>query len=728
MNRLFGSSLAYLHARAAKAGPEAAADGIVAGGLGMLAPQDAARRVRATDDPSQLNAMLMEILSSEGAGETFRQLSLESMPDGTTLLEKLVPELKGKLIVQDQTYHRGETVLDHLIESVSVIDRLIARDPDTFGKYARLLRLVALLHDVGKHDDPSGPKEGRREVVADSGKIRFLGHAPYGARLFEDIVRNRINPSLPPALRIGEKDIVLARHLIEMHMEGINLLQSTSGQPVSGNALKRYVDKLCFQSKDVLRRGVPIEDIMRLSLLINEMDIMAAANYEDKERKAAAFRQIADGIVAKLPSIKQELIARGTKPFVTGEDIASLGIEGRDIGTVASALFDLQIYGTDLNRESALDSLAEIATRQFGIAVPEGWKASRLSEGIGAPTRLVRREIAVRRAIKDNRGDVAATVTIYKPIAEIQFSGGVEIEALGKLLESGMYPDLQGMISDGMITVQDVHEALTSKGIPNLDVLTSTALHVSLEGRTIRDLGGTPNAPTERLIEIEREVGGRPLRIVIESGWQGGEEHVGEGGFHIGSQRLSDLLASFKKPGETLEDALSRFIEGIIVACTRGTVEIPSNRDGNMSFIIDSINGGGQFIAVLVDKTNPGEWKIVTTLYQPDAEKMRRRIAKNLLTQLRTKPEGRPPLTDAEFDVVLRAVNAFLTARGVEQITVDMLYSLKGRDGNGEALIRQEIEAKGYRGKEANKKFADIQKRAESVPEALDMVAALPNK
>lgn len=724
---LFRSGLGYLHGRLGinpAPGMDAADAGLAAffsdtaEGSAQTAARIAGVLAASSGNPAVRAGLAMRLLASPNAAAIVEALARAETVDGTSALEDLFPELAGKRIAQDTTYHHGETVLDHSVASLRVVEELIA-GRSQLARYRRLMRLVALFHDVGKHDDPQGPRLGRREADAATGKVRFLGHAELGAKLFEEMVRTRLNPNLPAELRLTEQEIALGRHLIDRHMDGIGLT-AVVGQ-VTPRAVNHYLARLGFENQDLLRMGIPVEDILEASLVINEMDIRAAQGYAGKEDKVGRFLGIAATLRAALSEIKQRLILQSIDPLVGGDDLQSLGApKGPYMGAILDEIRRLQAEGSVLNRAQALQRLAELAAGVYDLIVPEGW----IEERLAAPGKYgasLGTNVGAERTLVDTDGRPIATVRLFRTMARAQFPGGIHPETLVQVLRSGAYPTIEAAVDDGRLSVEGVQAALTERRFGNLP-----ALEAFLQaGGDITQVGMGALAPTLPVVEIIRSSDGQ--RIVMEAGQQGSEEHDGSGAFHVGAQRLEQLARSFQKPGEILEDTLSRFLGYAIRIAATSRVEIPSNRDPNCFFLLGRMNGGRQYAAVLVDKADPSAWRIVTTVFASSPEEMRRAIAKYYLAQLKLRPQGREPLGDADFARVMAGVNGFLATEGLPAVTMDAIYGLNGADGRGRERIEAALAAKGYEGKEARKRMSEIEGRAETLAQALSAVGTLPD-
>jgi poly(A) polymerase len=135
----------------------------------------------------------MEIVSAERIrDELDRLLTVEKPSQGiwllvnTGLAEEFLPELPALALEQDPV-QRHKDVLAH---TIAVVDRT---GPD------RILRLAALLHDIGKPKTRSFGPTG----------VSFHHHEVVGARMAEERMR---------ALRYSTQDIADVRRLVELHL------------------------------------------------------------------------------------------------------------------------------------------------------------------------------------------------------------------------------------------------------------------------------------------------------------------------------------------------------------------------------------------------------------------------------------------------------------------------------------------------------------------------------
>jgi poly(A) polymerase len=151
------------------------------------------------------------IVSAERIRDEFSRLLLSPRPSpglelvvDTSLADHFLPELPALRLEQDPV-HRHKDVLRH---TVAVVDRC---EPDL------VLRLAALLHDIGKPQTRTYTEEG----------VRFHHHEVVGARLAEQRLR---------ALRYPNEVINNVVNLVEMHLQF-----HTYRMGWTDSAVRRYV-------------------------------------------------------------------------------------------------------------------------------------------------------------------------------------------------------------------------------------------------------------------------------------------------------------------------------------------------------------------------------------------------------------------------------------------------------------------------------------------------------
>lgn len=168
--------------------------------------------------PERLREEFFEILNCSGAGRWLATM------DALRLLEVLLPETAAMRGCLQGPPHRRD-VLAHSLETVRSLDRIFLRLPKLLPREAAslfgvleaeveggisrqaLLRLTALLHDVGKPDTRS----------TEDGRIRFLGHAERGVGIVQEICRR---------LRVGSRASAMTVVLVREHLRPLLLEQA----------------------------------------------------------------------------------------------------------------------------------------------------------------------------------------------------------------------------------------------------------------------------------------------------------------------------------------------------------------------------------------------------------------------------------------------------------------------------------------------------------------------
>ena len=282
--------------------------------------EDALRMVRAvrlaatlgmTVEPATLDAIagqasLAEHLSGERVGAELSRLLLAPAPSvglrlaaDTGLLAVVVPELAAQPgLAQNKV--AGEDLWDHTLRTV-----------DAAPPSRPVVRLAALLHDVGKPD-----------TLADG---RFHHHDAVGARLSEVILRR---------LRYARPTIDAVAHLVRHHM-------FTVDPDATDVAIRRFI------------RRIGREHIYDLFELRRADDIGSGLAPDDPA--TTAFQARVEAQIAARPPLDRSALA------VDGDDlIRDLGLEpGPSLGRVLDALLDQVIDDPGLNDRATLMLLAQ---------------------------------------------------------------------------------------------------------------------------------------------------------------------------------------------------------------------------------------------------------------------------------------------------------------------------------------------------------------------------------
>ena len=232
----------------------------------------------------------------------------------TGLAEEFLPELPGLALEQDPV-HRHKDVLAH---TLAVVDKT---SPD------RLLRLAALLHDVGKP---------RTRAFVDGG-VTFHHHEVVGARM----TRKRMQ-----ALRYPNDEVDLVTELVNLHLRF-----HTYRLGWTDRAVRRYV-----------RDAGPLLD------QLNELTRCDCTTRN--AAKARALDRRMDELEARIATLREQEELDAIRPDLDGAQVMShLGIPpGREVGEALAFLLELRMDEGPLGEEEALRRL-------------DGWWAGRVSPG-----------------------------------------------------------------------------------------------------------------------------------------------------------------------------------------------------------------------------------------------------------------------------------------------------------------------------------------------------------
>jgi len=280
--------------------------------------------------------------------------------DGLRLLDEVLPELApGRGVTQPEQWHAYD-VFEHNMRTLEAMDVLldaVARDRErawlheelwaafewcaprlrrylqeaiTEGRTrASLLRLAALLHDIGKP---------HTRTVDETGRIRFYGHAGAGAAIAARIMRR---------LRFSTREIQFVRLLVAEHLRPVQLAQK--GALPTRKALYRFY------------RDLP--HALPAVLLLSLAD--GAASAGPRLTREGWRAQVAYMNALLVRSQEEEGIVSPPR-LLTGRDIMrDLGEpEGPHIGRLLEALREAQAAGEVTDTEGALAFVRERAHRE----------------------------------------------------------------------------------------------------------------------------------------------------------------------------------------------------------------------------------------------------------------------------------------------------------------------------------------------------------------------------
>jgi hypothetical protein len=129
---------------------------------------------------------------------------------------------------------------------------------------------------------------------------------------------------------------------------------------------------------------------------------------------------------------------------------------------------------------------------------------------------------------------------------------------------------------------------------------------------------------------------------------------------------MNEIAHKYKNDGETMETAYIRFMADMIEVLVRDGLEIPSHMP-DRSLIMGRVNGKGEYMAVVVDKTDPAEWKIVTCIFEPNGPKFRKNLVKYGLKKFE-RSEQSGEISEGEMGELYDSVNSYLESQGLNPI------------------------------------------------------------
>ena len=249
----------------------------------------------------------LEIVSPERIRAELDKLLVVESPEAglwflvnTGLAEEFLPELPALALQQDPV-HRHKDVLAH---TIAVVEKT---SPD------KVLRLAALLHDIGKPKTRSFGKGG----------VSFHHHEVVGARMAEERMR---------ALRYPENEISDVRKLVELHLR----FHGYGDDLWTDSAVRRYAT----DAGDLLDK-------------LNELTRCDCTTRN--QRKAAELSRRMDLLVERIAALKEREELERIRPDLDGNQIMEhLGIgPGRDVGQAWKFLYELRMEEGPLGEDEA---------------------------------------------------------------------------------------------------------------------------------------------------------------------------------------------------------------------------------------------------------------------------------------------------------------------------------------------------------------------------------------
>ncbi|MEP6480622.1 MAG: CCA tRNA nucleotidyltransferase [Rhodoglobus sp.] len=259
----------------------------------------------------------LEIVSVERIADELRKLMLTEDPvPGIRLLvetgiaQLVLPEVPAlKLEIDEHAHHKD--VYEH---SLTVLDQAIDLEKSRGHEPDLVLRLAALLHDIGK---PTTRK------IETGGVVSFHHH---------DVVGSKLAAKRLKALRFDNDTIAAVSRLIELHLRFFGYTDGAW----TDSAVRRYVR----DAGDQLER----------------LHILTRADVTTRNRKKADRLSFAyDDLEERIAQIAEAEGIASLRPDLDGEQImAILGIApGREVGAAYRFLMELRLDEGPLGAEEA---------------------------------------------------------------------------------------------------------------------------------------------------------------------------------------------------------------------------------------------------------------------------------------------------------------------------------------------------------------------------------------
>ncbi|MBT2367224.1 CCA tRNA nucleotidyltransferase [Streptomyces sp. ISL-10] len=265
-------------------------------------------------------AQRIEIVSAERVRDELNKLLLSAQPCkglgllvDTGIAEYVMPELPALRLESDE-HHRHKDVYEH---SLTVLDQAIDLEDDGPDL---VLRLAALLHDIGK------PRTRRFEK---DGRVSFHHHEVVGAKM----VKKRM-----AALKYSNEMVKDVARLVELHLR----FHGYGTGEWTDSAVRRYV-----------RDAGPL--LTRLHKLTRS-DCTTR-----NKRKATALSRAYDGLEERIGQLQEQEELDAIRPDLNGNQIQEvLGVgPGPVIGKAYAFLLDLRLENGPMEHDAAVAALKE---------------------------------------------------------------------------------------------------------------------------------------------------------------------------------------------------------------------------------------------------------------------------------------------------------------------------------------------------------------------------------
>jgi poly(A) polymerase len=252
----------------------------------------------------RMSAELSKLLLTDAPREGIRLLV------DTGLAELVLPEVPAlKLQIDEHAHHKD--VYEH---SLTVLDQAIEYEKSRGHSPDLVLRLAALLHDIGK------PATKR---VEPGGVVSFYHH---------DVVGSKLAAKRLKALRFDKDTIAAVARLIELHLRFFGYSEGAW----TDSAVRRYV-----------RDAGP---------LLERLHILTRADVTTRNRRKADRLAFAyDDLEQRIAELAEAEGLAAVRPDLDGEDIMRiLGLRpGREVGEAYRFLLELRLDEGPLGPEEA---------------------------------------------------------------------------------------------------------------------------------------------------------------------------------------------------------------------------------------------------------------------------------------------------------------------------------------------------------------------------------------
>ncbi|MFJ6727604.1 CCA tRNA nucleotidyltransferase [Streptomyces sp. NPDC091281] len=262
----------------------------------------------------------LEIVSAERVRDELNKLILSAHPRkglallvDTGLAAHVLPELPALQLESDE-HHRHKDVYDHTLIVLEQAIALEEEGPDL------ILRLAALLHDIGK------PRTRRFEQ---DGRVSFHHHEVVGAKM----TKKRMT-----ALKYSNELVKDVSRLVELHLR----FHGYGTGEWTDSAVRRYV-----------RDAGPLLD--RLHKLTRS-DCTTR-----NKRKAASLSRAYDGLEARIAELQEQEELDAIRPDLDGNQIMEiLGVgPGPAVGQAYKHLLELRLEHGPMGHDAAVTALKE---------------------------------------------------------------------------------------------------------------------------------------------------------------------------------------------------------------------------------------------------------------------------------------------------------------------------------------------------------------------------------